>query len=153
MFWVSDPTGDPPSYSLEVVLMKPRSRGSVRLRSADPVDPPVVDLPGLRDPADVERLAEAYQRGLEVADRPEIRGLCSGPRPPDPGDREALRTFIREHRYLLPHVVGTCAMGTSPHDGAVVDASGGVHGVERLSVVDASIMPDLHRASRIKSRS
>jgi choline dehydrogenase-like flavoprotein len=39
-------------------------------------------------------------------------------------------------------VVGTCAMGPRPEDGAVVDSSGHVHGVDRLSVVDASIIPD-----------
>ena len=50
---------------------------------------------------------------------------------------------MRAESYSLPHVVGTCAMGPRPEHGAVVDPSGQVHGTEGLSVVDASIMPDV----------
>ena len=49
---------------------------------------------------------------------------------------------VIDNAYSIPHVVGTCAMGPSPADGAVVDALGQVHGVDGLSVVDASIIPD-----------
>ena len=49
---------------------------------------------------------------------------------------------IIENAYSIPHVVGTCAMGPSPADGAVVDTLGRVHGVEHLSIADASIIPD-----------
>jgi choline dehydrogenase-like flavoprotein len=49
---------------------------------------------------------------------------------------------IRANGYAFPHVVGTCSMGPRPDDGAVVDTSGHVHGTERLSVVDASIVPN-----------
>ena len=45
-----------------------------------------------------------------------------------------------------PHVTGTCSMGPRPEDSAVVDASGSVHGADRLSVVDASIVPIAHSA-------
>jgi GMC oxidoreductase len=47
-----------------------------------------------------------------------------------------------ENTYSLPHVVGTCAMGPDPGAGAVVDATGRVHGVDHLSVIDASIIPE-----------
>ncbi|MBI3649003.1 MAG: GMC family oxidoreductase N-terminal domain-containing protein [Actinobacteria bacterium] len=140
MLWVADPRGTPPEFSIDVVLLKPRSRGTVRLRSADPTDPPRIDLPDLREGSDVERLAEAYLRAWEVASRPEIRHLCAD-MPPEI-DAEDLRGWIRANSYSNPHVVGTCSMGPSPDDGAVVDASGRVHGTEQLSVVDASIMPD-----------
>ena len=50
--------------------------------------------------------------------------------------------MIRADSYSFPHVVGTCAMGPRPDEGAVVDTSGRVHGTERLSVVDASIVPN-----------
>jgi choline dehydrogenase-like flavoprotein len=142
MFWVSDPDGDEPGFWCDPILLKPESRGSVRLRSPDPVDPPAVSLPGVRVPRDVERLAEAYQRGLELAQRPEIRRLARAAAPSRPATPEALRRRVVENAYSIPHVVGTCAMGPSPEQGAVVDALGGVHGVERLSVVDASIIPD-----------
>jgi choline dehydrogenase len=145
MLWVSDPSGPPGSpavFEIDVVLLKPRSRGAVRLRSADPTDPPRIDLPNLREASDVERLAEAYLRAWEVASRPEIRRLCED-LPPAIRDSEELRGWIRANSYSVPHVVGTCSMGPSPDDGAVVDASGRVYGTERLSVVDASIMPDV----------
>ena len=114
----------------------------MRLRSADPAESPLHRAPDLRDPFDVERLAEGYRRGLEVAHRPEIRRLCGDPPSPDARDADELPDMIRAEGYLLPHVVGTCAMGPRPDEGAVVDTSGRVHGTERLSVVDASIVPN-----------
>ena len=142
MFWVSDPDDDEPAFFLDPVLLKPTSRGSVRLRSADPAAPPRISLPGLREPSDVTRLVEAYRRGLELAGRPEIRRLAKNRRPPEPSTAEEIRRRVIENAYSLPHVVGTCAMGSSPESGGVVDALGRVHGVERLSVIDASIIPE-----------
>jgi choline dehydrogenase-like flavoprotein len=142
MLWLSDPRGDPPIFELDVVLLRPRSRGAVRLRSADPTEPPLIELPNLRDPFDVERLVEGYRRGLEVARQPELRRLCAAPPSPDTRAADELPNMIRANGYTFPHVVGTCSMGPRADDGAVVDASGRVHGTERLSVVDASIVPN-----------
>jgi choline dehydrogenase len=146
MLWMSDPsdTGNGAAgFEIDVVLLKPRSRGRVGLRSADPTQPPRVELPGLSDPHDVERLAEGYLHGLEVANQPEIRRLCTdAPTPQARSTHQALE-LIRNERYSLPHVVGTSSMGPRPDDGAVVDTSGRVHGTEALSVIDASIMPDV----------
>jgi choline dehydrogenase-like flavoprotein len=119
-----------------------RSRGSVRLRPADLADLPRIELPGLRDPLDIERLAAACARGLEVAQRPEIRRLCADPPSPDARSAGELREVIRANSYSFPHVAGMCAMGQRPEDGAVVDSSGRVHGTDRLHIVDASIIPD-----------
>ena len=141
MLWLSDPRGDPPVFEIDAGLLRPRSRGTVRLPSADPAEPPRIDLPGLRDPSDAERLAEAYLRGLNVARRPEIRRLCAEPPAPQPRSAAGLRDLIRANSYSFPHVTGTCAMGPRPDDGAVVDTSGRVHGTDRLSVIDASIIP------------
>ena len=143
MLWLSDPRGAPPIFEIDVGLLKPRSRGTVRLRSANPAEPPSIDLPNLRDPSDVERLAEGYRRALEVASRPEIRRLCADTLPREARGADELHGLIRANGYSFPHVVGTCSMGCRPDDGAVVDASGSVHGTEALSVVDASIMPDV----------
>jgi choline dehydrogenase len=142
MFWVTDPVGDEPRFAFDPVLLTPRSRGSVRLRSADPTQPPRIALPGLRESVDVDRLVEGYRRGLELANQSEFRRLCTEPAPPDPGSRAALRRVILQNAYSIPHVVGTCAMGPSPGNGAVVDAHGRVHGVAGLAVVDASIVPE-----------
>jgi choline dehydrogenase len=144
MFWIADPSGDPPHFTIELLLLKPRSRGSVRLRSADPADAPLIFLPSLEEPTDVERLAEGLSRARELMARPDIQRFCvSGSLEREPSTRREVEQWIRNHRYSIPHVVGTCAMGTRPDNGAVVDSEGRVHGAERLSVVDASIMPDV----------
>ena len=72
---------------------------------------------------------------MEIANRPEIRALCSEPAPEPPSD-------LIENAYSIPHVVGTCRMGPSPTNGDVVDHLGRVHGIEALHVIDASIIPD-----------
>jgi len=143
MLWVSDPEPQSGSMqaSVDVVLLKPRSRGRVRLRSSDPSDPPRIDLPHLEDPFDVQRLAEGYRRAQEVASRPTVRQLCSEPLAPEIDGENELRSVIRRTATSIPHVVGTCAMGPRPDEGGVVDASGRVHGTEGLFIVDASIMP------------
>jgi choline dehydrogenase len=144
MLWLCDPIGtadEPPFFDIDVVLLRPQGRGRVRIRSTDPSEAPSIELPALTA-GDVARLSDAYRLAVDVANRPEIRSLCSGPVPTVPAMSE-LEAFIRSETYSVPHVVGTCAMGVRPEDGAVVDASGRVHGTERLSVVDASIMPDV----------
>ena len=80
LFWTADPGPDDETVSTDVVLMKPRSRGTVRLGSVDPVDAPIVTLPGLRDPADAARLAEGVALGIDVANRPALRALGTEPR-------------------------------------------------------------------------
>jgi choline dehydrogenase-like flavoprotein len=142
MFWISDPTIADPSVYADAVLLRPRSRGSVRLRSADPSDPPRIELPGLREPVDVERLSEALAHGLAALDDPAVRALCADAATPHAGSSAARREHVAASAYSLPHVVGTCAMGPTPGDGAVVDARGRVHGVDGLAVVDASIIPE-----------
>jgi choline dehydrogenase len=142
MFWLTDPEGDDPRFSLDPVLLKPHSRGTVRLRSTNPTDPPRITLPDVSAAADIERLVEGYQRGLELAHRPEIRRLATEAPPSNPGSLAGLRRRVVENAYSIPHVVGTCRMGPSPEAGDVVDAMGSVHGVEGLSVIDASIIPD-----------
>jgi choline dehydrogenase len=142
LFWLSDPQGDPAEFSIECVLMRPSSRGRVRLRSADPAEPPRISLPRLSEPVDLDRLAEGATRAAEVANRPEVRAVCSGAAATLPSDEATLRRWVTENAYSVPHVVGTCAMGTSPEASAVVDAAGRVHGVDGLLVVDASILPE-----------
>ena len=61
--------------AVEVLLMRPRSRGRVSLRSADPMVAPRLELPQLDDPFDVERLAEGYARALEVVHHAGLRAM------------------------------------------------------------------------------
>jgi choline dehydrogenase-like flavoprotein len=133
LLWLSDPVpDDEPWFGLDLVLLKPHARGRLRLRSRDPADPPIIELPGLAT-EDVARLADGYRRAQETFSR-------------RPMDDEALRRHVRDNAYSLPHVVGTCAMGLDPATGAVVGASGQVHALDGLWVADASIMPSVPSA-------
>ena len=142
MFWLTDPTADEPTFALDPILLKPASRGTVRLTSANPGDPPRITLPSLTETVDVDRLAEGLERAHELAHRPEFRRGSAGEPPAMPPTPEARRRAIVDNAYSIPHVVGTCRMGPSPSDGDVVDSLGAVHGVDGLAVVDASIIPD-----------
>jgi len=142
MFWLTDPDADDPTFYLDPILLKPVSRGTIHLRSADGADRPRITLPTVGDAADLGRLAEAYERAVEIANQPELRSICREPAPDLPADRDALERRIVENAYSLPHVVGTCRMGPSPADGDVVDYRGRVHGIDGLHVIDASIIPD-----------
>ena len=142
MFWLTDPDAGEPGFWLDPILLKPESRGSVRLRSADPAALPRITLPGVQDRRDVERLVESYRLALELTERADIRPLLGASPPSRPTTAEEWRRRVIENAYSIPHVVGTCAVGPSTEGGAVVDALGRVHGVDRLSVIDASIIPE-----------
>ena len=142
MFWVQEPSENDGRLYLDPILLKPESRGSVRLRSANPRDRPRIVLPGLRAAHDVDRLIEGYALGLSIANHGAIRALADAPAPAAPSTPDALRERVMSNAYSLPHVVGTSRMGPSPDAGDVVDSAGRVHGVESLRVIDASIIPD-----------
>jgi 5-(hydroxymethyl)furfural/furfural oxidase len=84
---------------------------------------------------------EGYRRAREAAAELVPGGPFSPDVTLDVADAEALRRMVRGNAYSVPHFAGTCAMGPSPDDGAVVDSAGRIHGADGLYVVDASIMP------------
>jgi choline dehydrogenase len=135
-----------PAYVLTPCLMRPRSRGSVRLVSADPREPPLIDPGFLAEPDDLDLLVEAVTLAREIGAARELadwrkREVFPGPAVTDP---EGLRDFVRRAANSFHHPVGTCRMGTDEE--AVVDLALRVHGVEGLRVVDASVMPSLPQA-------
>jgi choline dehydrogenase len=124
-----------------IVALHPRIRGWVRLKSRDSHELPAVTLNLLSDPADLETLREGIRAARVIYRTPPQATLTGAERLPG----EALETddqldaFIRETANVAMHPVGTCAMGAG--DAAVVDPQLRVIGVERLRVVDASVMP------------
>ena len=130
-------------------LLSPRSRGSLRLRSADPAEPPLIDPAYLRHPDDMTRMVEATREARRIGRTTPLVELVPGPEIA-PGeavsDDAGLARSIRGRVAPYHHPVGTCAMGPDPGGPAVVDARGSVHGVDRLWVADASVMPTIPSA-------
>ncbi|MDE2613409.1 MAG: GMC family oxidoreductase N-terminal domain-containing protein [Burkholderiales bacterium] len=128
-------------YSCHVCLLRPKSRGSVRLASADPRTAPAIDLAFLQERDDLERLVAGFKLTRRILQQPALArfGGREGPVLAAAQSDEQIEQFIRAHADTIYHPVGSCRMG--PGEGDVVDAELRVHGVRGLRVVDASIMP------------
>jgi choline dehydrogenase-like flavoprotein len=131
------------AVTLGPVLVSPRSRGWVRLRSADPAEKPRILTNTLAEPEDVEALIAGTRLTEEIAAAGPLASVL-GHRilPPEGVDADDdLLADLRRRVDLLYHPVGTCRMGTD--DDAVVDPQLRVRGIDGLRVVDASVMPTI----------
>jgi choline dehydrogenase-like flavoprotein len=128
-------------YSTHVCVLRPQSRGSVTLASADPLAAPRIDPNFFDHPDDMRRLVRGFRLMRDLTSRPALARL---------GGREHARSanastdaeieqFIRDHGDTIYHPVGTCRMGNGALD--VVGADLRVHGLAGIRVVDASMMP------------
>jgi len=124
-------------------LIAPESRGNISLRSANPLEPPAIQANYLSTDADLRTMIEgvklsrriAHTRAFEPYRGDEIHPGATA------SSNEDIAEFLRSEVETLYHPVGTCKMGNDPL--AVVDAQLHVHGIERLRVVDASVMPTI----------
>jgi predicted dehydrogenase (TIGR03970 family) len=140
----------PVGITIQPVLNLARSSGHLTLRSADPTVQPEIDLNLLDDPSDRSRLRDALHLGLALARHPafaDILGDRLAPGDADLTSDAALDAWMRREVTHTNHICGTCAMGPASDPLAVVDQTGRVHGLERLRVVDLSIVPDCVRAN------
>ena len=133
---------DRPAISAAINVSYPRSRGSIRLRGADPDAPPLISH-ALLDDDDMDRLIAGCRQVREILNGPAFAPYRIGERLPGPevqsGDE--WRDYLRRTAFLGYHPVGTCKMGT---DGlAVTRPDLTVRGVDALRVADASVMPSL----------
>lgn len=131
------------SFQVHIDLMRPRSRGRIRIRSADPHAPPSILFNYLADPDDRKDLRAAIGLTREILAQSALsryRGRELWPGAQMRSDAE-IDAAVRQGVETCYHPVGTCAMGI--RDDAVVDGECRVHGVEGLRVVDASIMPEI----------
>jgi choline dehydrogenase len=142
------------ALSLLITLVDVGSRGRVLLRSADPRHKPAIDPAYLSDGTDIEPLVEGVRMAREFACADPLSKICKSELSPGPEVRSdaAVREFIRGDLGTLFHPVGTCAMGGDSRLAAskltsVVDPELRVRGVERLRVVDASVMPVVPRGN------
>ena len=130
-------------YSCHVCALRPRSRGTVFLESADPLAPPGIDPRYLSDPRDLATLIAGARMTRQIMKTPpladyeqaELHGLRDGM------DDAEWESHVRARADTIYHPVGTCRMGVG--EDAVVDPALRVRGLEGLRVVDASVMPTL----------
>jgi choline dehydrogenase len=147
---------DPASRALSVLitLVSVGSRGKIRLRSADPRHKPLIDPSYLSDIDDLEPLIKAVAMAREIAATRPLSKQLKAELAPGPAVRTDadLRDWARGNLSTIYHPVGTCAMGGDSRVAAsklasVVDTQLRVRGVERLRVVDASVMPTVPRGN------
>ncbi|MEU1999862.1 GMC family oxidoreductase [Rhodococcus sp. NPDC019627] len=138
---VQDPAGA--AFTMGIGHMRPASRGTIRLASADPAAAPLIDPAYLTEKADVDALITGVEVVAKLADTgafDEWGGRCDHT---DllKLDRRDLERAIADGVSSFFHLSGTCRMGSD--DDAVVDPSLRVRGVEKLRVADASVMPSI----------
>ncbi len=129
-------------FSCHVCLLRPKSRGSVRLKGRQITSAPLIDPAFLDDPADLETMVQGYKLTEKLMQAPSLLShRQSDLFTPHVRTDAEIRAVLRERVDTVYHPVGTCKMGRDPW--AVVDPELRVHGVEGLRVVDASVMPSL----------
>lgn len=132
-----------PGISVGCWQMRPASRGSVHIASADPRKPPVIDPRYLSEDLDRRTLVEGLRMARQLFDQPVVRDFVVQETVPGPDARDgaALLAYARANGGTVYHGVGTCRMGED--EGAVVGSDLRVRGVPGLRVVDASVMPQI----------
>lgn len=129
-------------YSCHVCLLRPRSKGSVKLANADPIAAPLIDPAFLSDPQDLEDMVLGYKMTRSLMQAPSMaRWMEQDMFTANVETDDQIREVIKARSDTVYHPVGSCKMGVD--DLAVVDPALRVRGVDGLRVVDASIMPTL----------
>ena len=129
--------------TLTSCLLRPKARGTVKLRSADPEDKPLVDCRFFGDQDDLRLTIAAVRIARDVLATEPAVSLISGELLPgsDVSTDDGLRTYSNRTVKTNYHPVGTARMGRDDDPMAVVDTSLRVRGIERLRVIDCSVMP------------
>ncbi|KIW75491.1 hypothetical protein Z517_10232 [Fonsecaea pedrosoi CBS 271.37] len=140
------------AFAMITELFSPRSRGTVTLKSKDPLENPVVDCNYLADPLDMLVLSEGCRLGNEIVmnlNKVAKQEIVKGSWPSDLTHhtytkREEWEPYVRKEATTCYHAAGTCKMGRDGDKMAVLDEKLQVRGVKGLRVADTSVMPTLH---------
>jgi len=126
------------------VLVSPKARGQVWLRSSDPTAKPRIITNTLSEPEDVESMVAGMRLAREIAAQAPLREIVVEELKPGQAaaGREELEADLRRRLMLIYHPVGTARMSDTDEQ-AVVDSQLRVHGLEALRVIDASVMPTI----------
>ncbi len=131
------------AFSASVCQLRPESRGSLRIKSADPAVPPEIRINYLATETDRTAFIEGFKILRKILAAPALKPYAVDEILPGPGvtSDEDILAFCRQTGSTVYHPTSTCRMGNDPL--AVVDQRLRVRGIEGLRVVDASVMPDL----------
>jgi choline dehydrogenase len=136
------PTGG--AIVLAAALVQPESRGTLRLASTDPQHAPIIDTRYLASGRDARRMLEGVRLGRAIARNPAFARFSAGEMiPGDSVGDDGLADVVAANLAVYGHPTSTAPMGGPGDPWAVVDSLGGVRGVDRLRVVDASIIPEV----------
>ncbi len=137
---LSRPTAHAVSFA--PCVLKPTSRGKLSLRTANPASKPRIVHNYFATAEDRQSMVEGMRVGLHIADQPALQAHIKGPHNVPKSRSEAdIWDFVQRNGQTVYHPTSTCAIGP------VVDSELRVHGVERLRVVDASVMPSVVRGN------
>ena len=135
------------SWTIAVGLVRPASRGTLKLADARPMSKPLIDPANLTESADMEAMVRGVALAREVAAVSAFDAWRGPEALPGPhvSEEADVRDFVRRAAGTYYHPVGTCRMGVGPD--AVVDPELRVRGIDGLRVADASIMPHIVSAN------
>lgn len=137
------PSG-PDGFACRIAVLRPKSRGTVEMTSADPADPVRINTAYLSEEDDMRLLRKGLDRLREVITQPALRPFVAGEVAPGcQASKAEIDDYIRSTTVTVHHPACTCRMGLASDPTAVVDAELLVHGMENLRVVDGSVIPDL----------
>ena len=133
------------AVSCHACYLRPESRGTVRLASADPSECVLIDPNFLSHPKDVEYMVAGAERTRAIMQEAPIAKYITEDYPAPYIEKDGMLGYIRNKSDTIYHPVGTCRMGSD--DKSVVDLELKVRGVNGLRVIDASVMPTLISAN------
>jgi choline dehydrogenase len=143
-------SGTEPSHTINCGLYLAVGAGELRLTSSDPTVQPAMHYRYLEDPWDRQRLREAVRLCVRLLEAPAFQAILDhrvSPTDAELASDAALDRWLLQTVTTSYHISGTCKMGPASDPMAVVDQWCRVHGLSRLRVADASIMPDVVRAN------
>jgi choline oxidase len=134
-------------FALTPNVARAKSQGTVRLRSANPADPPRIDFAYFTDPEghDERVLVAGVKLARELAQRPALKQWIKQELSPGPAVQtdEAISEYVRRTANTVYHPAGTCKMGADGDETAVVDPQLRLRGLENIRIADASIFPTM----------
>ncbi|HRB92809.1 MAG TPA: GMC oxidoreductase, partial [Chitinophagales bacterium] len=130
-------------FVLHVCHMRPRSRGKVLLKSADPFEDPIIEANYFDDEFELDALVNGVKIARKIISQPAFEPYFKREEAPGPDVQsdEQIRQFILDKAESVYHSAGSCKMGID--EMAVVDPELKVHGIKNLRVIDSSIMPTI----------